>query len=507
MPIEKLVAQIEPQQDLHGQDAPYPAGGGKNLLPMTLANMKTINTAGTWSGNAYTLYGVTYTVNVDDGGNVISISATGTATQYGLFRLVNEWTNASATTISGTASGSSGSGYRLQVESNGTVITQDTGTQGSIPANTSVTRVIIVVPNGVNPSGAVFKPMIRLSTDSDATFAPYSNECPITGWTGLSGGVFDVNLLNQDGTNTSNGYVHGAYLKVYDGSASPASGTWDVMEYVSVKPNTTYTLSGTTVNSSNGWAEYDINKVQVAHGMASVSPFTFTTGANTYFVRFNRNYDTDNQCQINLGSSALPYVPYTSLPISVSWQSEAGTVYGGTVDAVTGVLTVDRRFTTIGDESVSVVSGSAYANFQIIPTEDALRDNSDIVCISSAYLGKSFNGASASDDNIVFASGGNIRIKDTSQASKTASQYKTDNATVQIVYKLGTPQTYQLTPQQISTLLGNNTVFVDTGSVSVTYQSTSGSTPVRTSFKSPLASYSYNSLKLFGNTFIEHGKG
>lgn len=190
-PIKSLEVEIEPIQDLHGYPSPWPAGGGKNLLPMTLANMKTINTAGTWSGNAYTLYGVTYTVNVDDGGNVVSISATGTATQYGLFRLVNEWTNTSATTISGTASGSSGSGYRLQVESNGTVITQDTGKQGSIPANTSVTRVIIVVPSGVNPSGAVFKPMIRLSTVSDTTFAPYENLCPISGHTGVTVHVAD----------------------------------------------------------------------------------------------------------------------------------------------------------------------------------------------------------------------------------------------------------------------------------------------------------------------------
>lgn len=344
-------------------------------------------------------------------------------------------------------------------------------------------------------------------------------------WAGGAG----KNLINQDGTDTSNGYVHKAYINT-SGTVSTATGDWDVMEYASVEPNTTYTLSGSTGGSANGWCEYDSSKTMVAHGTASTIPFTFTTGESTRYVRFNRQYSTDTQVQLEKGSSATAYQPFANeCPISgrtglsgwvedeydpteqptfsVSWQTEAGTVYGGNVDVVTGVLTVDRRFTTIGDESVSVVSGSAYSNFQIVPTEGALRDNSDIVCISSAYLGKSFNGASASDDNIVFASGGNIRIKDTSQASKTASQYKTDNATVQIVYKLATPQTYQLTPQQISTLLGNNTVFVDTGDVSVTYQSTSGSTPVRTSLRSPLASYSYNSLKLFGNTFIEHGKG
>ena len=33
MPVKKLVAQIEPVQDLHGYDHPWPAGGSKNKLP------------------------------------------------------------------------------------------------------------------------------------------------------------------------------------------------------------------------------------------------------------------------------------------------------------------------------------------------------------------------------------------------------------------------------------------------------------------------------------------
>ena len=31
-PINALSVTLEPQQDLHGQDAPYPAGGGVNLV-------------------------------------------------------------------------------------------------------------------------------------------------------------------------------------------------------------------------------------------------------------------------------------------------------------------------------------------------------------------------------------------------------------------------------------------------------------------------------------------
>jgi hypothetical protein len=41
---------------------------------------------------------------------------------------------------------------------------------------------------------------------------------------------------------------------------------------------------------------------------------------------------------------------------------------------------------------------------------------------------------------------------------------------VQLVYPLATPLTVQLTPSQISTLLGENHIWADTGDVAVTYR-------------------------------------
>ena len=35
-PLKKLVAQINPVQDLHGYDAPWPAGGGKNKFDKSI---------------------------------------------------------------------------------------------------------------------------------------------------------------------------------------------------------------------------------------------------------------------------------------------------------------------------------------------------------------------------------------------------------------------------------------------------------------------------------------
>ena len=51
-----------------------------------------------------------------------------------------------------------------------------------------------------------------------------------------------------------------------------------------------------------------------------------------------------------------------------------------------------------------------------------------------------------------------------------ATTFKTAMNGVQLCYELATPQTYQLTPQQIQTLYGDNNVWADSGDVSITYK-------------------------------------
>ena len=79
-PLVKCVTQITGSQDLHGYDKPWVGGAGKNKLPLVLADIKTLNTSGTWSGDAYTISGVTFTILTDSNGNVTGVSVNGTAT-------------------------------------------------------------------------------------------------------------------------------------------------------------------------------------------------------------------------------------------------------------------------------------------------------------------------------------------------------------------------------------------------------------------------------------------
>lgn len=52
----------------------------------------------------------------------------------------------------------------------------------------------------------------------------------------------------------------------------------------------------------------------------------------------------------------------------------------------------------------------------------------------------------------------------------TAEEFKIAMTGVQFVYELVDPVTYQLTPHEVRSLLGSNTIYADTGDTSVEYR-------------------------------------
>lgn len=59
--------------------------GVHQLIPTKLSYLKTRNTAGTWTGNSYTINGITYDISVDDNDNVTKIAVSGNSTAYSEF--------------------------------------------------------------------------------------------------------------------------------------------------------------------------------------------------------------------------------------------------------------------------------------------------------------------------------------------------------------------------------------------------------------------------------------
>ena len=156
---------------LYGLDENKEVLGAKNLLPLNLENLKAINTSGSWSGNAYTLNGVTFTVSTDSLGNVINTTVNGTASNTTvMFMCQNTLLFDCDTILSGCPSGGSTSGYTLDANSN----LFDCGEGVTIDANTTITTIRLRVASGATVTSQVFAPMIRLATDPNPTYRPYA---------------------------------------------------------------------------------------------------------------------------------------------------------------------------------------------------------------------------------------------------------------------------------------------------------------------------------------------
>ena len=171
------------------------------------------------------------------------------------------------------------------------------------------------------------------------------------------------------------------------------------------------------------------------------------------------------------------YDPYNGNTYNISLAS-AGTVYGGTLDVVSGELTVDRKMATIdgSNYALGVLSG-VYNNRY---------------CYRNTYLGGIIEKNLPSETTKACCN----MLKSMSRSNATSAssgifQYHGDNdelrflfpledaySTPDKIYALGLecciplaiPLTYQLSAQEIKSLLGINNIWSDAGDVDVEYR-------------------------------------
>ena len=182
---------------------------------------------------------------------------------------------------------------------------------------------------------------------------------------------------------------------------------------------------------------------------SNICPITGWTGAKVY----HSGADTGN-----------PDV------LSITFPTEAGTVYGGTLDVTNGVLTVDRAIVDLGTLSWTIYSSpdrhvfrSSYPIPRPFIGDSALLPHA----ICSSYYPMAYSPIS-SKDNGAFSLG-RERVVVIEHRFTDVSSFATAVQGVQLCYELAEPITYQLTPQQINTILGTNNVWSDTGDSDVEY--------------------------------------
>ena len=297
------------------------------------------------------------------------------------------------------------------------------------------------------------------------------NVRPISGWESVVLGQSGENLI--DAVNLS----------------PTSSARWINTDGVAVKSNVQYALSVTASKSlSNRFYVIYADKATITQSEttsgktfltaqfvdSNTLTFTFTASNDAYIYLYAGDVVGDftlSEVQIELGSTATAYEPYTGTTTTVNL---GRTVYGGTLDVVSGVLTVTKEIIDLGSltwqYNGSYGAGGAFystdKNFGYTPDSEA----PNMVC--SMYPVKSRNDLYSSADP-AFGVTGNAQtryatIRDARYTDPTA--FKTAMNGVQLVYPVATPQTYQLTPTEVSTLLGENNVWADSGDVEITYR-------------------------------------
>ena len=209
LPTRSLITEINAIQDLHGLPFPYVGGAYKNKLPMTVDRIKVANTTGTWTGNVYSINNGTVTILTDSDNNITGFKANGTFNANTTFYLATNLPLSGEYIISTTTA--LPNGCYMSVRGGATADINPNYTDRSFTAsgNCSVT---IYIPQSANLTNYVYQPMIRLSTESDASFAPYSNICPISGRDSVVLTRSDGDEISEDFTIQLGTTVYGAEI-------------------------------------------------------------------------------------------------------------------------------------------------------------------------------------------------------------------------------------------------------------------------------------------------------
>lgn len=317
------------------------------------------------------------------------------------------------------------------------------GPQG-IPGEVSLAQLYAVYPTDTAsgsvasfPDGADGLPVVDLTVQIAPQQAgsgepSQENVRPLSGWTGATitrtgSNIWGGDAMREDMMRAlpypeSGSDADGAYVRF---SAQFDNGRSIFSRF---KPNTQYTFmlaikksnAATSTNLQIYYTDGTFSKLEKLQPGQTKELLVFQTPTGKSVDRIGTTYQSGytylyyDACGVFEGVlDAAGYLPYDGETIPVSWETEAGAVYGGTLDVTTGLLTARPYY--------------------------------------AGYAGETLVGPWVSSMDLY-----------TPGATPTTG--------AQVLDLGGAAQTYRLTPQQITTLLGYNAMWADTGDCSVTYR-------------------------------------
>lgn len=435
---------------------------------------------------------MTFTVDTDNGGNVVSVKVKGTADATIKFIICDNLPLTVGTTyvMNGCPSGGGENSYTLRIyPSTGSAVASDTGTGASFEYQSGYYVSITVVSGTTISTEITYKPMIRLSSVSDATFAPYANECPIFGHTecniidsvpapdendqytfepiqsgsgdpsptdprlitpGLSFTRDDSSTLIAYGGSLTVNEDRSGTLVVDTVRVKLSTFTWtynslttyfrttdlrDTEYFNAVAPVCEIYASAASITSSSpdlkiGWAGNRIAVKDARYTNATL----WETAVGDYYVVVHLK--PENQATYNLTNSevsrALAALGIDRTTIPINWQSEAGTIYGGTI-----TLNEDKSADILKTYEIVKVKDLSWSYFSIgnyFRTTEASVNlfSNNIIPISDSYISISSMSSSSPNNSVGWGVNSNrIVIKDIRYTD--ASIFKKEMGEVSIV--------------------------------------------------------------------------
>lgn len=256
------------------------------------------------------------------------------------------------------------------------------------------------------------------------------------------------NLFDKDKELVKNKYISA------DGSITTSSAYQYSDYYTTVKPNTNYVFSGVIAitNAYNTISFYDNSKTFIGRHVPpkGKTGANFITPSNCSYIRFNLGMDADlDTIQLEESNIATEYQPYYD------------SLYGGTVDLVSGVMTVDRA-------GIMLTESLPWGSYNLIPAGDRYRTYVNVtgkisetagnykpLCDKLTPVANAYPPAYGVSVNNL----GNILVgMPTTITTKQDFLEWIAEQRPFVVYPIAEPYTIQLTPQQILTLKNNNTL-------------------------------------------------
>ena len=242
-----------------------------------------------------------------------------------------------------------------------------------------------------------------------------------------------------------------------------------------VLPAGTYIWSSGLDESFSTYDTYLSSSGTIARGNSNAPGpmFTLTESRDVSCnvrVRGGQTVDITVKPMVRVVGTSDTFEPYTAQTYPVSWQTQAGAIYGGTLDVVSGVLMVTHAAVQIKDKTWTY--DSAYTRFSssfaangiaVEPTR-----TQKLVCDAFAPV-TTDPGIANVPNNSIYNGGTNRILYVKTDTVNTAANFVSTYGNYHIVFPLATPTTYRLTPTEVKTLLGGNSIYTDAGSVSVDY--------------------------------------